>query len=282
MQRRARAPIRSPRWDSVWPVGLLLLGFASAAWPVLGLPAAFFSFIGVLALPPKSGRDARLARWLVGGAVLASSIGAVRFVVVDAMPGIVGGGRQAVEQRAVSRLREVLFAEDAMRRSGWIDPDGDGIGSAAFLSELCDGPPLRGQPAQPTPVLSCGELVDSTLGPAARSGAYLYVVCLPSLNGGWSAQPSVTVDEEKAERRFVAYAWPDAGSGFDHIFFMDQHERISSAVLPASDSEERARMLSCEGALDAQSHSRWSPWRGKKPRLTLPGDTSSQPKQPEP
>ncbi len=256
-------------------MGLLLLGFASAVWPVLGLPAAFFSFIGVLGLPPKS-QGARLTRWLVLGAALASCIGAVRFVVVDAMPGIVGGGRQAVEQRAVSRLREVLFAEDAVRRLGWIDPDGDGIGSAGFLSELCGGPPLRGQPAQPTPVLSCGELRSSSLGPAARSGAYLYVICLPSKNGGWSAQPSVAVDEEQAERRFVAYAWPDAGTGFERAFFIDQHETILSAVLPASSALDGEAGVTCESALGGKNDT-WSVWRGKEPRRTLPGDTQKGP-----
>lgn len=205
----------------------------------------------------------------------------MRFILTEAMPGIVGGGHRAVQQRAVSRLRDVLFAQDAMRRVAWIDPDADGIGSAAFLSELCGGPPSRGQAERATPVLSCGELVDTPLGPAARSGAYLYTVCLPSAAGGWSAQPGPHVDEERAERQFVAYAWPEAAAPFDQLFFIDQHENILTAQVTArppsaspSDAPPDATPT-CEAALGDARATEWTPWRDKKPRPgPLPGDTT--------
>jgi hypothetical protein len=191
-----------------------------------------------------------------------------RFVATLAMPGIVCGGRRAVEQEAVSRLRDVLFAEDAMRRASWIDPDADGIGSAAFLEELCGAPPRRGQAPRATPVLHCGELVPTPLGPAARNGAYLYTVCLPMLGGGWSAAPRSGVDEELAERRFVAYAWPaEATEGkFDDVFFIDEHESIRVASLPSG-----ALPPACDAALGEPA---WQAWRGKQPRPDVPGDVS--------
>jgi type II secretory pathway pseudopilin PulG len=214
---------------------LVLLGLASVVWPVLGLPAAFAGFIGLVALPAPPPSALPRPRWWVVFGALAASVGLVRFVVTLAMPGIVGGGQRAVEQRAVSRLREVLFAQDALRRAGWIDPDADGVGSAAFLEELCGAAPRRGQQARATPVLHCGELVPTPLGLAAQSGAYLYTVCLPLQGGGWSATPGARVDDELAERRFLAYAWPAASTAgkFDEAFFIDEHENILVAALPA-------------------------------------------------
>lgn len=271
----------SSHWQRLWPWALLLFGGASAVWPLLGLPAAFASFIGVLSLPASTAAR-RGVRWAVALAAVGAGVGVVRFVAFEAMPGIVGGGRRAVEQRAVSRLRAVLFAEDAMRRAGWIDPDADGVGSAAFLSELCGGPPLRGQPARALPVLDCGELVASPLGPAARTGAYLYSVCLPTRDGAWTAQPGPVVDEEKAERHFVAYAWPEMPAAFDEVFFLDQDENIWVGTLPeraAQLGNEPAPVpmdLRCDSALGGQPALGWGVWRGKKPRQQLPGDTSAQ------
>jgi hypothetical protein len=251
-----------------WPVALAILGAVSAVWPWLGLPAGFASFIGVVALRRPSEEELRGARvWLWAGVAL-SAVGLVRFVAGDAMRGIVGGGRTAVEQQAVSRLRDVLFAQDAMRRAAWIDPDRDGVGSAASLEELCGNPPLRGQAPRETPVLHCGELAPSPLGPAARSGPYLYTLCLPTLDGGWSAS-GVRVDEEAAERRFVAFAWPGATSPFDHAFYIDEHENIRVATLPASPSGAARFPGSCAGALERLD---WQAWRAKKPREGLPGD----------
>ncbi len=258
-----------------WPVLLLVLGAGSALWPYLGLPAAFATMIGLVALPRPAPTDLPRARWWLAAGTLASAVGMFRFVIL-AMPGIVGGGRMAVEQETVSRLRDVLFAQDAMRRAGWIDPDRDGVGSAASLVELCGGPPLRGQAERPTPVLHCGDLVPTALGPAARSGAYLYTVCLPTPGGGWSTTGDGGVDEEAAERHFIAFAWPDA-TPFESAFFIDEHENIRVAALRLSAASPAAApgsaapkfATSCGAALDGLP---WQVWKGKKPRAELPGD----------
>jgi hypothetical protein len=257
-----------------WPVLLLALGVTSVLWPYLGLPAAFATTIGLVALPRPAPGDLPRASWWLAAGSLASAVGMFRFVLL-AMPGIVGGGRMAVEQEAVSRLRDVSFAQDAMRRAAWIDPDRDGIGSAASLAELCGGPPLRGQSERPTPVLHCGELVPTALGPAARNGAYLYTVCLPTPGGGWSTS-GASVDEEAAERHFIAFAWPEA-SPFESAFFIDEHENIRVAPVPLRANSSATTgpgapapelAPSCGAALDLP----WQVWRGKKPRTELPGD----------
>lgn len=255
-----------------WPVALLVLGAVSALWPWLGLPAGFASLIGVVALRrPSQAELPGVNLWLWAGVAL-SVVGLVRFVGGEAMRGIVGGGRGAAEQETVSRLRDVLFAEDAMRRAGWIDPDRDGIGSAAFLEELCGGAPSRGQPPRDTPVLHCGELVPTPLGPAARSGPHLYTLCLPMPGGGWSANVA-PVDEEAAERRFIAFAWPAPTSPFDQAYFIDEHENIRVASLPASSSNGLRFPATCADALERLA---WQPWRGKKARPDLPGDSANR------
>lgn len=259
------------------PPLLLCAAVAALIWPALALPTAFACFIGFLTAPPRAAKGARSGRVLTFSAGALAFVGLVRFVVTWAMPGIVGGGRQAVEQRAVSRLRDVLFAEDAMRRAGWIDPDRDGVGSAAFLEELCGEPPRRGQAERATPVLSCSELVTTPLGPAALAAGYLYTVCLPTRAGGWSALPDSVIEEERAERSFIAYAWPAPGTPFEHAFFIDAYENISSLdLIELFGRTDRAELpeafgLTCEAAFGPWRE-RFRPWRGKQPRQSLPGD----------
>ena len=253
-----------------WPLGLAALACVAAVLPLLALPLLFLTLLGVLASPGRAQPGAGKDRALVALAVIASGVSLVRFVVEVAMPGIVRGGRDAGEQRAVSWLRDVLFAEDAMRKAGWIDPDHDGIGSAALLGELCGGPPLRGQPEQDNPVLTCGELVPTALGLAARRGGYLFAICLPQLDGHWSGAAGPGLDEEAAERQFVAYAWPDTGARFEHAFFLDQSENIQIATLP------RGAALDCGSARGQGTSLAWAPWRGKRPRPgPLPGDSAA-------
>jgi hypothetical protein len=266
----------------VWPLLLLgLLAGVALLWPPLALPAGFACFIAVIKAWSAPSPRSRRAWLAVAMASLLATIAVVRFVMLEAMPGIVGGGRQAVEQRAVSRLREVLFAQDAMRRAAWIDPDRDGVGSAAFLGELCGEGAVRGQPQRDTPVLHCSELVRTPLGPAATAAGYLYTVCLPLAAGGWSAVPGSSLDEERAERSFVAYAWPAPGAPFNLAFFIDEHENILSLDLSEQFGKgDRAAVpeafgLTCESALGA-GRQRFRPWRGKRPRENLPGEGNAR------
>lgn len=265
-------PAQPTFFGRFWPLLLALLGLVAALWPWFALPAAFASLVGVVALRRPSEAELPRARlWILAGSALAV-LGLGRFLVEDAMPGIVGGGRRAVEQRVVSRLRDLLFAQDAMRRAGWIDPDGDGIGSAAWLEELCGGPPRRGQALRPTPVLHCGELIATALGPAARSGPYLYTSCLPAPGGGWAAA-GAPVDEEAAERHFIAFAWPERHGPFERAFFIDEHENIRVALLPApAQGAATPFAASCAAALEGPE---WQVWKGKQPRSDLPGDPTA-------
>jgi len=233
------------------------------------------SFIAYLALPRE---DSRALKGLTLASALFSLLGFVRFLVVEAMPGIVQGGNRATEEAAVSRLRQILFAEDTLRKRGDVDPDHDGVGSAALLSELSAKVGLRAQaPLNPPLLERYPAPLESPLGPAMELGGYLFMVCLPRAGGGWTARPGEAVDEEAAERRFVAYAWPAAEKrGLLNAFFMDEHERISFAGNGAPSGQRPrvgvARPPACDDALNPKTSEAWQIWKGKQPRHTLPGD----------
>lgn len=253
-----------------------MMGLSAAVLPKLALPAAFLTFLGVLTLWHKRGAasDAGLLPWyqrsrarraLIVIGALGSSAGVVRFVIVEAMPGIVRGGREAVQQRVVSRLRDVYFAQTTLQRTGWIDPDADGAGSAALLGELCGERASRGQAERGQPVLDCGALVDTPAGAAARSGPYFYATCLPAAQGGWVAGVD-GIDEDAAERRFFSFAWPAPGSGFERWFFIDERDAILTGSLEHRNAALDPHTPSCDAVWAATQSGTWIPWRGKKAR----------------
>src|SRR5689334_9688239 len=82
----------------------------------LSLFTLVLSFIAFVALPRERDAGRRVLFYLVLCAGLASFVGFGRFSIREAVPGIVEGGTRATSDAAVSRLREILFAEDVMRR----------------------------------------------------------------------------------------------------------------------------------------------------------------------
>lgn len=247
----------------------------SAFLTKLALFAAVASLLGFVSLPSEPRRTVRVLKLCLAFGFLVATVGVFRFLVLEAMPGMVEGGTTATEQREVSRLREILFAEDAWRKNAFFDPDGDRVGSAGFLGELSGQIGVRGGArSDPAVLQNYPALVETRLGPAADVGGYLVIVCLPKRGGGFTAQPTDAVDDERAERQFYAYAWPaKSGQGLSTAYFLDEHERILLA-----DSRESApqRLLgpdappSCEDVSAASTAAEWSVWRHKKPRASLP------------
>jgi hypothetical protein len=253
---------------------------AFAASSLIVSKLALFALVGTLiawaALPKRPARELRFERLLVAAAALCSIAASVRFAVTEAMPGIVQGGTSAAEQRAVSRLREILFAQDVLRKKGLHDPDGDGIGSAALLAELTGEDGVRGARRLAPPLLeNYPKLVDTPIGPAAEIAGYLFLVCLPLPGGGFGADEGREIDEEAAERRFLAYAWPITQGAGRSAFFLDEHERILSADASFQPGHEKrsghGHPPPCDDALAPATRAEWRPWRDKKPRRHLPG-----------
>lgn len=266
------------RWLLLRVAVAAALGFASPFVPKLSIPALLIALLVYLVLPSGSPRP---LRWVVIAAFALAAIGSVRFVVAEAVPGMVQGGKAATAQRAVSRLRELVFAQDSLRKLAPIDPDHDAVGSAGFLGELAGYDGVRGGARLDPPILALPGrgLIDTPIGPAAPLTGYLMIVCLPAASGGWTARPGDSVDEERAERNYVAYAWPDAMTiGLHEAFFVDEHERILVSQNQQG-SEPRYAGANfpppCDAALAVATRADWLPWKGKLPRRELPYDRPS-------
>lgn len=242
----------------------------------LGLFAAVGTFVTWASLPRVPSAELRRERWLLVVAALAATIGLFRFLVVEAIPGIVAGGNRFTEQRAISRLRELLFAEDTARRVGAYDPDRDHVGSAMLLGELTGELGLRRGNRLALPLLEgFPKQVDTSIGPASEIGGYFVIVCLPKPGGGFTALPGGVVDDELAERRFIAYAWPSGTApGLNNAVALDEHEHIALAPAKPGLRYGLAAPPSCDDAVAPETRTAWTVWRHKQPRKTLPGDPS--------
>lgn len=278
---RVDAPPATSRGHA-WLLGsAALLGCISALYP----PLSVFAVLALVIALASAVRfvHPRKASFLLalGSGALLSGVGLYRFVTGDALSGIIEARGRATSARAVSLLREILFAEDAARRYAMIDHDGDGIGSAGLLGELTGAQPARGHITLATPPLAprLTPHVITPSGPALSADGYLYLVCLPGAGGTWVTRPDGAIDEELAERRWVAYAWPESSDG-PHVetYFIDEHERIltfdnigpgGTRVLGGPE-----RAPACDFAL---ANDRFVPWKGKKPRSSLPGDRRARP-----
>jgi hypothetical protein len=256
-----------------------LFCLVAIVWSKLSPAAGFLVLVTWLSMPAVD--PAR--KWLVRVGLAFSGLlacgGFVRFVLAEAIPGVIAGGRAAATKHAISFGRTIVTAQDHARSQGIIDPDGDGVGSAVRLSALAGHHPLRsGGSLNPAPLsLRLDQILSSADGELIASGGYLYKLCLPSQAGGFTTNSAGgNVDEEAAERRFLLYGWPRSFTpgGPSQCLFIDQHERI--LVLEA-DENGRPRYHgttatpACEDAMDGS----WGVWKNKVQRERLPGDETS-------
>jgi hypothetical protein len=255
-----------------------MLGLGAIVQPMLAVPAVVLILILALSYPSEAGdRARRLGRAATLFAAVCATVGLARFARSKAMLGMVEGGQTVAVQSALYRLREIVLAEDALRKSASWDPDGDGVGSAVLIRGLMGGAPLRPGNGPSAPFLNYlfHESVDTATGPAAKVEGYLYIVCLPTPDGGFTALPTAPVDDERAERRFLAYAWPsDTASGMNTVFFVDEHERVLLLAPPRGVPAAflgGQRSPSCDAAIGPDA-AQWKVWKNKQPRKSLPGD----------
>jgi hypothetical protein len=112
------------------------------------------------------------------------------------------------------------------------------------------------------------------------AAGYLFFVCVPTRAGPLSASSTAPLDDERAERIFVAYAWPETDrSGLRTTFAADQDERLFETVTDSSSAAPylgAARPPDCNALAHPAAGVRWTPWRGKRPRADLPGDVASR------
>lgn len=242
------------------------------------MPGLVVTLVLALSFPTSKRKSTRILQHVATGiAGLGCAVGLARFAASGAMPGIVESGQSAAAKSALYRLREVVIAEDTARRSPSVDPDGDGVGGALLMGALLGLEPPRpgAPPVQSLLNRAFRGLAGTSLGPAASVEGYLIMVCLPTKQGGFTARPGEPIDEELAERRFLAYAWPtEATPGLFIAFFTDEHENIRTLELPKGSAAPylgTERPPACDAALGSD-HLPWAVWKNKKPRGKLPGD----------
>jgi len=107
-------------------------------------------------------------------------------------------------------------------------PELTGLDARLSLGELLGSEGLRGERRLvPPPLEGYPALEDTALGPSANIGGFYFAICLPRKDGTLAAEAKAPVDDELAERRFVAYAWPSRPApGLKRAYFIDEHERI--------------------------------------------------------
>lgn len=259
-------------------LAVALLGLASAIETRLAVFAFLLVVIALAAQTRLEHPRKRVVFIALSVGLAGTAVGLYRFILHEALPGIIEAHGRASGGRAVSFLREISFAQDAMRRYAFIDPDRDGIGSAGSLAELSGAPSSRVPSGLKEPPLAprYAPRLPSREGPLTEESGYLYLVCLPNSDGTFSALSGPRVDDESAERRFIAYAWPaDDKQATWTSYFIDEHENIGESPNLV---EGRPRLLGsgrppgCDDALGPEGAARYTPWRGKKPRADLPGD----------
>lgn len=280
------APVRSRAVTALgWAVASMCI--AASALPLLAIPAMTLGLIVYLAQPAEA-RRTRLAMLVAAPFVL---VALVRFTIEEAVPGIVEGGHRALVTRAIAKLRVLRFSQDIAREQGVWDPDEDGIGSALSLAELVGEEPIRGVRRAPAGLLQpVGSLVQTPAGFAVAADGYAIIAYVPDRDARGTARGGANVDDELAERRWVAYAWPlEEGHGERPVLFIDEHERIlilenrSPGPVyfgldhpPPYNAGLRSHRIDAEAATDArgQDGGTWRRWKDKEPLAELPGDRS--------
>lgn len=229
----------------------LTLGALSALLPVLALPALFATTLAALILDGR----ARLVGGLLGG--IFATAGFVRFVTGWVAPNIVAAGQRSAEEVAVSRLREIQWAEARALELG-LATDAGGHVRAATLDELVTTPAPGGAPL-------------------LRPDLYLpRATNVRSVQGyDFELHPAPSLE---SRRRWVAYAWPAAGAGGGkRVFYIDSDDRICETTnadarygpgrAPAVFAALGTPSFDATACGQGTDGNMWLPWKGKTSRV---------------
>ncbi len=206
-----------------------MLAALSVALPPLAVVAVVAL---VFALLFSSGR----ARLIVGvvGFPLAMA-GLYRFTVGTMMPNLVSAGQRAAEERAVSRLREILWAERRVKELGYVDADRDGTGEFALLPELVGTARRPGTNASAAVLKPELYRLVRAIPAVFQSEGYLFAVYLPGAPPCQEGASAIDdpVDAAGAAQRFVAYAWPLVlDQNGRRVFAIDQDDHVCETENP--------------------------------------------------
>lgn len=199
-----------------------------------------------------------------------SIVGLYRFAVGWMMPNLVSAGQRSAEERAVSRLREILWGQRRVRELGYVDSNRDGESEFALLPELV-GTARRTGTNERAAVLKPDLYRPVVTSPAVfQSEGYLVAVYLPGGSGTPTAStPADPVDGKAAAQRFIAYAWPmTLDQNGRRVFAIDQDDHVCETEnprgyagldkIPASDAAPiQAGFVACGTGGDGDTWRRW-------------------------
>ena len=207
-------------------LALAALGVAAAFETRLSIFTFLLLIIGFAALTRFEHPKKKLVAIALSLGMLGTSVGLFRFILQEALPGIIEARGRASSSKAVSLLREVLFAQDAARRYAMIDPDGDGVGSAGLLGELTAAAGVRGtQKLLSTPPLASRyrPTTPTRSGPAMEADGYLFLICLPKATNAIKISSNT-----KKGNIYTNYPYSDNGQKF--IYISNNDTKISTSV----------------------------------------------------
>jgi len=241
-----------------------LLSGAALVFPMAALPALLATLLAVIMC---SGRLRAVIALVCG---LASTVATVVFIRDVMMPNLVSSGRKATEDKGLSRLREVAWAERLAIQSALVDADGDGRGESARIEELAGHDRSRWNGAEADAVLK-----SSLYQPAGASEGVKVHRVEGYLVVAWPGRGAAGADA--AESGWEAYAWPsEDAAGTRRSFFVDDSDRIcetvgvpiysGSGVIPRPGAATRGGPG--EGCGTGRDGAQWRPWKRKTARET--------------
>jgi hypothetical protein len=244
----------------------------SLLWPRLAPVTSFMVLLVGLSLPKLEGRAKSIGWGLLWASALISCLAFWRFVIEQAVPGVIAGGNAAASKHAISFARTLVTAEDQARELALFDPDHDGKGSALELAALAGLAPTRGGVQVQSGPLSLRpeQIRDTKNGPAVEEGGYLFMLCLPVASGKFVADPAPnTVDDEAAEQHYLLYGWPVSNSPGSPVqaVTVDADERIS-----VTSPDGPRHYFGAEHGPDCDANPRdpvWTVWKGPRTSANL-------------
>lgn len=163
------------------------------------------------------------------------------------LPSVFSSRANANEKAVIGTLRTLISGQAALRSSGKIDLNRNGVGEYGYLAELSGSMSLRGGYPPLDPPLLSAAFRNVAAGTVVRSG-YVFRMFLPDSDGigipeadDGGEQASSPPDAVMSETFWTCYAWPVTfGVSGRRAFFANQQGEILAA---ANDTQQYSSLV---------------------------------------
>jgi len=170
----------------------------------------------------------------------------IAIIATIAIPNVLGARVTSNEAAVIGTLKSIASSQAQLKASGVIDGNDNGTGEYGYFQELSGArftrigaPPsvAQGSTRASPPALSgaFGNMTVSGGYAGVLRGGYMFVMCLPDVNGSWLIEPAPSapydqVDPDQAETLWQCLAWPaNYGNSGRRIFFVGNQGEILQA-----------------------------------------------------